>query len=148
MKSFWPRAGFCGPRKSGLLAAFGRDTLQVYRKPVVAIISTGDEVVPVTENPAPGKIRDINTYTLTSMVTACGAIPVSYGIVRDNKESLNQTLSLALRASDMVLISGGSSVGVRDVTIDAISALPEPRILFHGISISPGKTHHSGHVAK
>ena len=123
----------------GLLAAFGRDTLRVYQKPVVAIISTGDEVVPVTETPTPGKIRDINTYTLTGMVKACGAIPVSYGIVRDNKEFLNQTLSLALKTSDMVLVSGGSSVGVRDVTIDALSALPEPRVLFHGISISPGK---------
>jgi molybdopterin molybdotransferase len=123
----------------GLLAAFGRDTVRVYQKPVVAIISTGDEVVPVTETPTPGKIRDINTYTLTSMVKACGAVPVSYGIVRDNKESLNQTLSLALKTSDMVLVSGGSSVGVRDVTIDALSALPEPRVLFHGISISPGK---------
>ena len=123
----------------GLMAAFGRDSLKVYRKPVVAIISTGDEVVPVTETPPPGKIRDINTYTLTSMVMACGAVPVSYGIVRDNSESLNQTLSLALKTSDMVLVSGGSSVGVRDVTIDALSALPNPRILFHGISISPGK---------
>jgi molybdopterin molybdotransferase len=113
--------------------------LQVYRKPVVAIISTGDEVVPISETPAPGKIRDINTYTLSSMVKACGAVPVSYGIVRDNRDSLHQTLSLALKTSDMVLISGGSSVGLRDVTIEALSALPQTRILFHGISISPGK---------
>lgn len=123
----------------GLLAAFGRDTLKVYRKPVVAVISTGDELVPITETPSPGKILDINTYTLTSMVKACGAVPISYGIVRDNSESLNQTLALALKTSDMVLVSGGSSVGVRDVTIDALSALPNPSILFHGISISPGK---------
>lgn len=123
----------------GLLAAFGRNTLQVYRKPIVAIISTGDEVVPVSQTPGPGKIRDINTYTLTGMVKALGAVPVSYGIVPDNKESLNQTLFLALKASDMVLVSGGSSVGVRDVTIDALSALPDSGILFHGISISPGK---------
>ena len=123
----------------GLLAAFGKDTPKVYRKPVVAIISTGDEVVPVTETLTPGKIRDINTYSLSSMVKACGAVPVSFGIIPDNSESLNQTLSLALKTSDMVLISGGSSVGVRDVTIDALSALPESRILFHGISISPGK---------
>jgi molybdopterin molybdotransferase len=123
----------------GLMAAFGRNTLKVYRKPVVAIISTGDEVMPVNETPAPGKIRDINTYTLTCMVRACGAVPVSYGIVPDNSDSLYQTLTLALQTSDMVLVSGGSSVGVRDVTIDALSALPEPRVLFHGISISPGK---------
>jgi molybdopterin molybdotransferase len=123
----------------GLLAAFGRSALPVYRRPVVAILSTGDEVVPITETPAPGKIRDINTYSLSCMVRACGAIPVSRGIVRDNWESLHQSLSMALETSDMVLISGGSSVGVRDVTIEALSALPQTRILFHGVSISPGK---------
>jgi len=123
----------------GLLAAFGRELLPVYRKPVVAIISTGDEVVPIMETPAPGKIRDINTYTLTSMVRACGAVPVSCGIVRDKWDSLHQSLSMAIDTSDMVLISGGSSVGVRDVTIEALSALPQTRILFHGVSISPGK---------
>lgn len=127
------------PQEIGLLAAFGKDPLRVYRKPVVAIVSTGDEVVPVNETPAPGKIRDINSYTLAGMVQACGAIAVPYGIVRDSKELLNHTLSLALKASDMVLVSGGSSVGARDVTIDALSALPGSRILFHGISISPGK---------
>ncbi len=123
----------------GLMAAFGRDALTVYRKPVVAIISTGDEVVPITHPPVPGKIRDINTYTLSSMVRSCGAVPLSFGIVRDNRDSLHQTLTMALDASDMILISGGSSVGVRDMAIEALSALPQTRILFHGISISPGK---------
>ena len=123
----------------GLSAAFGRDMLKVYRKPIVAIISTGDEVVPIDQTPPPGKIRDINTYSLSCMVTACGAVPMSCGIIPDNSDSLNQAMVHALKTSDMVLISGGSSVGVRDVTIDALSALPESRILFHGISISPGK---------
>jgi molybdopterin molybdotransferase len=123
----------------GLLAAFGQSELAVYRKPVIAIVSTGDEVVPIDQTPTPGKIRDINTYSLSGMVTACGAIPVSYGIVEDNSDSLYHALTHALKKSDMVMISGGSSVGVRDVTIDALSALPESRILFHGISISPGK---------
>lgn len=123
----------------GLLAAFGQNELKVYRKPVIAVISTGDEVVPIDQVPPPGKIRDINTYSLSGMITNCGAISVSYGIVDDNTDSLYQTLTRALKTTDMVLISGGSSVGVRDVTIDALSALPESRILFHGISISPGK---------
>jgi molybdopterin molybdotransferase len=123
----------------GLLAAFGHSGLKVYRNPLIAIISTGDEVIPIDQNPTPGKIRDINTYSLSGMVMACGAIPVPYGIVEDNSDSLYQALTCALKTSDMVLISGGSSVGVRDVTIDALSALPESRILFHGISISPGK---------
>ncbi len=105
-------------------------------------------MVPVTETPTPGKIRDINTYTLTGMVKACGAIPVSYGIVRDNKEILNQTLSLALKTSDMVLVSGGSSVGVRDVTIDAHFSAARASYSVSWHLDQSGKTHHSGHVAK
>lgn len=127
------------PQETGLLAAFGKKRIEVYKKPVVAIISTGDEVVSVSETPVAGKIRDINTYTLTGMVRDCLANPVSYGIIKDDYESLYQILSLALKSSDIVLISGGSSVGARDVTLEAISGLPQSEILFHGISISPGK---------
>lgn len=127
------------PREIGLLAAFGRECVPVYRRPVVAVISSGDEVVPITRKPEPGKIRDINTYTLSGMIRACGADPVSCGIVPDCRERLRETISMAIERSDMVLVSGGSSVGMRDVTIDALTALPESRILFHGVSISPGK---------
>ncbi len=127
------------PQEIGLLAGFGKEKIEVYRRPVVAIISTGDEVVPVSEKPGTGKIRDINTYSLTGMVRDCLAIPVPYGIVKDDYQSLHQVLSLALKSSDIVLISGGSSVGARDVTLDTISGLSQSEILFHGISISPGK---------
>ncbi len=123
----------------GLLAAFGRDTVQVFRRPVIAVISTGDELVPIMETPGPGKIRDINTHTLAALIQECGAIPVSYGIVPDNRESLERVLKTAVEASDMVLLSGGSSVGVRDIAIDALSGLPETDVLIHGVSISPGK---------
>ncbi len=127
------------PQETGLLAAFGKERVRVYKKPVIGIISTGDEVVPIDKSPGPGQIRDVNTYTLSSLVQEAGGIPVSFGIIQDDYDSLFTACSLALDQSDMVLISGGSSVGARDFTIDALSALPESKILAHGISISPGK---------
>jgi molybdopterin molybdotransferase len=127
------------PQETGLLAAFGHDQICVYKKPIISVISTGDEVVPIDGTPAPGQIRDINTYTLQSLVMKAGAIPVSFGIVKDNFDDLLEICTQAQERSDMVLISGGSSVGTRDYTIEVLSALPDANILVHGISISPGK---------
>lgn len=126
-------------QETGLLAAFGRHRATVYKKPVVGIVSTGDEVVPVGETPGPGKIRDINAHTLSGMVVEAGGVPKMMGIVRDDYDALLETCSKTLEQSDMVLISGGSSVGSRDFTIDVFSALPGSEILVHGIPISPGK---------
>ncbi len=123
----------------GLLAAFGVQSVEVYRRPVIAILSTGDEVVPIQESPGPGKIRDINTYTLAGLVREAGADPRPLGIMKDDYDSLRQGVDEALADSDMVLVSGGSSVGTRDFTIDVFSTLPEGAVLVHGISISPGK---------
>jgi molybdopterin molybdotransferase len=127
------------PQECGLLAAFGRSLVSVYQKPVIGIISTGDEVVPIGETPAPGQIRDINTYTLSGQVLKAGGIPVSYGIVPDDYDALADACRRALDCSDIVLLSGGSSVGTRDYTIEVISALPDANIMVHGMSISPGK---------
>ena len=133
----------CGKKlraqETGLLAAFGNKTVSVYKKPVIGIISTGDEVVPIDEMPALGQIRDINTFTLTGLLKKVGAVPVTFGIVEDDFDDLFEKCTLAMAQSDMVLISGGSSVGTRDFTIEALSALPDAAILVHGISISPGK---------
>jgi len=126
-------------QETGLLAALGKETISVYRQPVIAVISTGDEIVPVNEIPGHGQIRDINTYTLANQVRAAGGVPVPLGIVRDNFNDLFETCTTALTQSDMVLISGGSSVGTRDFTIEVLAALPDAGILVHGISISPGK---------
>jgi molybdopterin molybdotransferase len=127
------------PQETGLLAAVGYETAVVFRKPVIGVISTGDEVVPVYETPGPGCIRDINTYTLSAMVSASGGIARTYGIVKDDRGMLLDICSKALNECDMVFISGGSSVGTRDFTIEVLSALPESEILVHGIAISPGK---------
>ena len=123
----------------GLLAAFGIERVAVYKKPVIGIISSGDEVVSIKKMPGPGQIRDINTYTLAGLVEKSGAVPMTYGIVRDNFKDLFEKCTAALKQSDMVLISGGSSIGARDYTIEVFSALSESEILVHGISISPGK---------
>jgi len=127
------------PQETGLLAAFGKERVKVYKKPVIGIISTGDEVVEINKTPGPGQIRNINTYTLSGMVQKAGGIPLSFGIVQDNFDDLFDKCSQALAKSDMVLISGGSSVGARDFTIEVLSSLPESKILVHGVSISPGK---------
>ncbi len=127
------------PPETGLLAAFGKTTVSVFKKPVIGILSTGDEITPVETVPDPGKIRDINTYTLLAKVIETGGIPVTFGIVKDNFDDLYQACAKALEQTDMVLLSGGSSVGVRDFTIEVLSALPQSEILVHGISISPGK---------
>lgn len=127
------------PQEKGLMAAFGVANVRVYKQPVVGIISTGDEVVPVSEFPPPGHIRDINTHSLSTLVSNAGGIPLVFGIIKDDFISLKSTCEEAFQKSDMVLISGGSSVGTRDFTVDALSALPDSSILVHGISISPGK---------
>jgi molybdopterin molybdotransferase len=127
------------PQEAGLLAAFGHETVAVYKKPIIGIISTGDELCPAGVDPGPGKIRDINTYTLSAMVQKAGGIPLTFGIVKDDFDSLLAICTKALAESDMVLISGGSSVGMRDLTIEVLSSMPGSSILAHGISISPGK---------
>jgi molybdopterin molybdotransferase len=126
-------------QETGLLAAFGIDPVEVYKKPVVGIISTGDEVISVSEEPGPGKIRDINTYTISGLVKKNGGDPVVYGIVKDDFELLLETCANACKNSDMVIISGGSSVGTRDFTIDVLNSIPDTKVLVHGIPISPGK---------
>ena len=127
------------PQEAGLLAALGNQQVAIYQKPVIGIISTGDEVVPISETPARGQIRDINTYTLSGLIHKAGAAAISYGIVRDDFEILFEKCKLALEQCDMILISGGSSVGTRDFTVDVLSAFQDAKILVHGISISPGK---------
>jgi molybdopterin molybdotransferase len=127
------------PQETGLLAALGRQEIAVYKRPVVGIISSGDEIVPVSEVPGPGQIRDVNTYTLMSQVLELGAVAVPFGIVGDDYDALRAKSARALEQCDLILISGGSSVGARDFTIDVISAMEDSAVLFHGISISPGK---------
>ncbi len=127
------------PQEAGLLAACGKTEIPVFKRPAVGIISSGDEVVAVDQTPTDGKIRDINTHTLSGQVQAAGGRPVVFGIVRDNRDDLLAKCRSALETTDMVMISGGSSVGARDFTVEVLDTLPDTHILVHGISISPGK---------
>ncbi|WP_022665525.1 gephyrin-like molybdotransferase Glp [Desulfospira joergensenii] len=134
-----PRGTRIRPQEAGLAAGLGFSSLEVFKTPKVGIISTGDEIIPIEEEPGPGRIRDINSYTLAGFVEEAHGLPVRYGIVRDDPSDLRLACEKALAETDMVLISGGSSVGTRDYTVEVLSNLPDTRIRVHGMSISPGK---------
>jgi len=127
------------PQEVGLLAALGQTELKVFRRPVVAIISTGDEIVPVEEEPPPGKLRDVNSYSLAALSEQEGALPQRLGIVADDFEALLARCRQGLEAADMVIISGGSSVGARDFTLAVVRAFEGSRLLVQGVALSPGK---------
>ena len=127
------------PQDLAVAAAVGQSVLPVFKKPVVGIVSTGDEVVPAHEQPGPGQIRDMNTYALGGLCHQAGADYISYGIVGDDPQALRQACQKALDECDMLLVSGGSSVGARDHTIEVIEEFKDSSILVHGVSISPGK---------
>jgi molybdopterin molybdotransferase len=123
----------------GLLAALGKSRLSVFRRPRVAIISTGDEIVPVEQEPPPGKLRDVNSYSLAALAEQEGATPIRLGIVVDTFEDLLESCRRGLEAADMVVISGGSSVGARDFTLAVIRSFEGARLLVQGVALSPGK---------
>jgi molybdopterin molybdotransferase len=122
----------------GLLAAAGVTAVPVHARPRVAIVSTGDEVVPPsTRTLTAGQVRDATASALAGLVLDAGGEPVIVGIVPDDKGALEQTLRVALADADMVVVSAGSSVGARDETAGAVAALGE--IWCHGLAIKPGK---------
>jgi len=128
------------PQDLGMLAAAGVTSLPVCRKPVVAILSTGDEVVPPeTAELRPGQVRDATASVLAALVADAGGEPAYGGIVTDDPGALEKALRAALPASDMIVISAGSSVGVRDETANAVGRLGGPGIWCHGLAIKPGK---------
>lgn len=123
----------------GVLAALGYSQVKVKRRPRVSILSTGDELVAVDQKPSMGQIRDVNTYSLQSMVTAIGCQVVEIKRLKDDFEHLKAALTSAKENSDIVFLSGGSSVGNHDMTSDVINAAGAPGVLVHGIAIKPGK---------
>ncbi len=127
------------PQDVGLLAAIGTVEVDVYLKPRVAVIVTGDEIVPAGRRPTTGQVRDINTYTLTALVQQEGGAPRPYGIVVDSMSVLVRTLADARKNADLVLVSGGSSVGAKDNVARAIGKLGKPGVIVHGVSLKPGK---------
>src|SRR6266568_4406675 len=128
------------PQDLGMLAAAGVTSVTVHAKPVVTIFSTGDEVVPAdTRELKPGQVRDATAAALAALVADAGGEPVFGGIMPDDPGALETALRDALPASDVIVISAGSSVGARDETASAVARLGEPGIWCHGLAIKPGK---------
>jgi molybdenum cofactor synthesis domain-containing protein len=128
-----------GASEIGVLAALGLTKVKVFKVPVVAVLSTGGEVTePGKELPA-GKIYDINAYSLSTAVRESGGTPVYLGVVPDDKAELRKALEHALASADIVLTSGGVSVGPRDLTPQIVDSLGEPGLLVCGIAVKPGK---------
>lgn len=127
------------PQDIGALAGLGITTVKVVKKPVVSIILTGDEIIPHTEKVTPGKVRDVNSFTLAGLCSQIGAFPLKMGLIRDEYDELKEAVQKAYRLSDIVLITGGTSAGLKDLTAKVIDELGSPGVLFHGASIKPGK---------
>ena len=121
----------------GALAALGMCGVKLKKRPVVGIISTGDELVPVSQRPEAGQVRDVNSDMLAASVELCGAEARCFGIVRDGYMKLREAIMEHLDNCDVLLISGGSSVGQMDSTCAVIEELGT--LLLHGIAMKPGK---------
>ena len=124
-------------KETALLSAVGIAKVPVFRRPKVAVISTGSEIIPPGEELTPGKIYDINGRAITDAVRELGGEAVFLGIARDDRESLKALIEKGLECCDIILLSGGASGGVRDLTSSIIEELGEVKI--HGIAIQPGK---------
>jgi molybdopterin molybdotransferase len=126
------------PQDIGALAALGYISVDVARRPRVAVFSTGDELVMPDALPKPGEVRDINSFLLSTLAAQCGADAKRLGIIPDNADKLLEALKKTSEY-DCVILSGGSSAGTRDHTAACIDALGRPGVLFHGVSMRPGK---------
>jgi molybdopterin molybdotransferase len=124
------------PGKVGVLAALGLTTVEVFAKPRVAILSTGNEIIAPGEPLAPGQIYDINRFTIAALVDRHGGTAIPYRTVADTIDDLSHAVDECLD-NDLLVFSGGSSVGERDLILDVLAARGE--VLFHGIAVKPGK---------
>ena len=126
-------------REIGVLAALGFTEVDVYRRPKVAVVSTGAEVVEPGKPLPSGKIYDINAHTLSAAVAECGGEPVNLGIILDEMGELKASIRKALNSSDAVITSGGVSVGSKDVIPQVLDTLGKPGVIISGIAVKPGK---------
>jgi molybdopterin molybdotransferase len=111
----------------------------VYKPYHIAVLSTGNEIVPITEQPVLGQVRDVNSHALAAALFSRGAIVSRYPIIKDDRGLLRQAIESALAENDLVILSGGSSVGIADYSIEVMMSFPGAKMLFHGIAVKPGK---------
>lgn len=123
----------------GMLAAVGIDRVEVFKRPEVAIISTGAEIVEPGKSLPPGKIYDINAHTLSAAVAEGGGEPLNLGIIQDQTDQMRVALKKALSMADVVITSGGVSVGPTDIIPKVLNTLGKPGVIVYGIAIRPGK---------
>jgi len=123
----------------GALTGIGISTISVFRQPRVALISTGDEIVDANTVPLPGQVRNINQHSLAGLIEECGGKLKDWGVIRDDRAELTRAIGAALDWADLVVLSGGSSMGAKDIALETILSFPESEFVFHGISIAPGK---------
>ncbi len=118
----------------GLLAALNQDTIRVVSKPRVAVLSTGDEL----SEPGGAGTADSNRYVLLSAAQECGAYAIDLGIAKDDLKTILSALRRGLKSADMIVVSGGSSVGRKDLVPEAVTALGRPGLIVHGVAMRPG----------
>jgi molybdopterin molybdotransferase len=125
------------PQDIGVLSALGYLQVEVYKRPRLSIISTGDEIIRPGETPKPGEVIDINTPALAAVAERLGADVISTTYARDDQEEIRKAVELGIKNGDMVILSGGSSMGEKDYTVQVIDGLGE--VLLHGLAVKPGK---------
>src|SRR5947208_7146282 len=135
----FPRGRRLRAHDLGALTGVGISSIAVHNKPRVALISTGDEIVDADTDPLPGQVRNINQHSLAGLIDECGGELKDWGVIRDDRTELTQAIGAALDWGDVVLLSGGSSMGAKDIALETILSFPDSEFIFHGISISPGK---------
>ncbi len=123
----------------GALTGIGISSIPVYSRPRIALISTGDEIVDAATDPRPGQVRNINQHSLAGLIEESGGELADWGVVRDDKDRLTRAIGQALEWGDLVLLSGGSSMGAKDIALETILSFADSEFIFHGISVSPGK---------
>jgi molybdopterin molybdotransferase len=136
------------PQDIGACAGIGATELKVYERLRASIISSGDEIVPAETSPALGQVRDINSYVLSAMLSAEGAVPLRKGIFRDDYRTLRAVVENSLDDSDVIILSGGTSVGTKDMIARIVDDIGNPGIVFHGVSLKPGKPMIGGLIGK
>lgn len=134
-----PKGTQLRPAEIGGLMALGITSVRVAKKPRVGLISTGDEVIEPSQNPRPGQVRDVNSYTLAALIEKAGGVATRYGIFGDQFQALKEAAAKALSECDVLIITAGSSASTRDMTAEVIRTLGLPGVLVHGINTRPGK---------
>lgn len=123
----------------GAMASVGKKLVEVLKKPRISILCTGDELITIDDELKPGKIRDMNTITLKMIAEEMGCTVVRNSLVKDDYELIQQAVNQAVSDSDVVVVSGGSSVGEKDVTADIFRSIEKDSVILHGIRVKPGK---------